>query len=316
MDSRVGPLMGDQGGTQVSDGFFFQVDPTSEGLDRGAGSLIKWNPVPRDIRNFLGAMDVPMNSLRSWGHVSIGYEPCTSRAVREGGEVPRWWWQDARVKECTLRKGNIPQGNPQGPASDIHAASTVNGANEVPDIMDKQSRDYWHMNDISDITPKTKREFPLGVLISSGRNIGLTGRSRLPHAPPGSATQSSAETEILWLRVQPGLRVQKLAIGRRPCWWDLLLREIRARIQEIKILIISSLTAAATRRECPSSISRSDTPKASAASSHINSFAPQLPKPFLPPASHFLSERLKESQSTPLNLHPAEAKGIIDWHIR
>ncbi|KAK8960531.1 hypothetical protein KSP40_PGU020850 [Platanthera guangdongensis] len=114
-----------------------QVDPAFEGLDGGAGSLIKWNPVAnvdgRDIWNFLRSMDVPVNSLHSRGYVSIGCEPCTRPVLpgqheREG----RWWWEDATAKECGLHKGNIPQ--------DIHAASAIiNGAKEVRDIMDNQA---------------------------------------------------------------------------------------------------------------------------------------------------------------------------------
>jgi len=46
-----------------------QVDPSFEGLDGGAGSLIKWNPVAnvdgKDIWTFLRTMDVPVNSLHA-----------------------------------------------------------------------------------------------------------------------------------------------------------------------------------------------------------------------------------------------------------
>lgn len=121
-----------------------QVDPTFEGLDGGAGSLIKWNPVAnvegRDIWNFLRTMDVPVNSLHSRGYVSIGCEPCTRPVLpgqheREG----RWWWEEATAKECGLHKGNISQGNPQEPVTDIHAATAVNGAIELPDIMDNHA---------------------------------------------------------------------------------------------------------------------------------------------------------------------------------
>ncbi|XAR56700.1 Adenylyl-sulfate reductase (thioredoxin) [Bertholletia excelsa] len=91
-----------------------QVDPSFEGLDGGDGSLIKWNPVAnvdgRDIWNFLRAMNVPINLLHSRGYVSIGCEPCTRPVLpgqheREG----RWWWEDAKAKECGLHKGNIKQ---------------------------------------------------------------------------------------------------------------------------------------------------------------------------------------------------------------
>ena len=46
-----------------------QVDPSFEGLDSGAGSLIKWNPVAnvdgKDIWTFLRTMDVPVNTLHA-----------------------------------------------------------------------------------------------------------------------------------------------------------------------------------------------------------------------------------------------------------
>ncbi|PKI77554.1 hypothetical protein CRG98_002160, partial [Punica granatum] len=86
-----------------------QVDPVFEGMDGGIGSLVKWNPVAnvdgRDIWNFLRAMEVPLNSLHSKGYVSIGCEPCTRPVLpgqheREG----RWWWEDAKAKECGLKK--------------------------------------------------------------------------------------------------------------------------------------------------------------------------------------------------------------------
>ncbi|KAK3188399.1 hypothetical protein Dsin_027960 [Dipteronia sinensis] len=91
-----------------------QVDPVFEGLDGGAGSLVKWNPVANvqgsDIWNFLRAMNVPVNTLHSQGYISIGCEPCTRPILpgqheREG----RWWWEDAKAKECGLHKGNIKQ---------------------------------------------------------------------------------------------------------------------------------------------------------------------------------------------------------------
>lgn len=89
-----------------------QVDPSFEGLDGGTGSLVKWNPLANvkgnDVWNFLRTMNVPVNALHSQGYVSIGCEPCTRSVLpgqheREG----RWWWEDAKAKECGLHKGNI-----------------------------------------------------------------------------------------------------------------------------------------------------------------------------------------------------------------
>ncbi|EOA20576.1 hypothetical protein CARUB_v10000887mg [Capsella rubella] len=91
-----------------------QVDPVFEGLDGGVGSLVKWNPVANvegnDVWNFLRTMDVPVNTLHAAGYISIGCEPCTKAVLpgqheREG----RWWWEDAKAKECGLHKGNVKE---------------------------------------------------------------------------------------------------------------------------------------------------------------------------------------------------------------
>ncbi|KAI4372297.1 hypothetical protein MLD38_010543 [Melastoma candidum] len=120
-----------------------QVDPVFEGLDGGVGSLIKWNPVANvsgiDIWNFLRAMNVPVNALHAQGYVSIGCEPCTRPVLpgqheREG----RWWWEDAKAKECGLHKGNLKQeegshnGNGNG---GVHANGTTTDA----DIFESQN---------------------------------------------------------------------------------------------------------------------------------------------------------------------------------
>ncbi|KAL3820722.1 hypothetical protein ACJIZ3_006627 [Penstemon smallii] len=116
-----------------------QVDPVFEGLDGGAGSLVKWNPVANmkgnDIWNFLRAMNVPVNSLHAKGYISIGCEPCTRPVLpgqheREG----RWWWEDAKAKECGLHKGNIKEENLNGNGS-VH----VNGAIPEADLFTNQS---------------------------------------------------------------------------------------------------------------------------------------------------------------------------------
>jgi adenylyl-sulfate reductase (glutathione) len=89
-----------------------QVDPVFEGIDGGVGSLVKWNPlanvVGTAVWTFLRTMDVPVNALHSQGFVSIGCEPCTRPVMpgqheREG----RWWWEDAKAKECGLHNGNV-----------------------------------------------------------------------------------------------------------------------------------------------------------------------------------------------------------------
>ncbi|XP_004486168.1 5'-adenylylsulfate reductase 2, chloroplastic [Cicer arietinum] len=120
-----------------------QVDPVFEGLDGGAGSLVKWNPVANvngnDVWNFLRTMDVPVNSLHSQGYVSIGCEPCTRPVLpgqheREG----RWWWEDAKAKECGLHKGNLKQedgAQTNGNGNDAQA----NGSAAVADIFNTQN---------------------------------------------------------------------------------------------------------------------------------------------------------------------------------
>ena len=89
-----------------------EVDPVFEGLDGGAGSLVKYNPLSNmtsaEVWNFLRVMGVPTNKLHNCGYVSIGCEPCTrpvlpNQLEREG----RWWWEDSTSKECGLHSGNI-----------------------------------------------------------------------------------------------------------------------------------------------------------------------------------------------------------------
>ncbi|XP_010434096.1 PREDICTED: 5'-adenylylsulfate reductase 3, chloroplastic [Camelina sativa] len=115
-----------------------QVDPVFEGLDGGAGSLVKWNPVANvegnDVWNFLRTMDVPVNTLHTAGYVSIGCEPCT-RAVLPGQHERegRWWWEDAKAKECGLHKGNIKE-NTNG-----NATANVNGKSTVADIFNSEN---------------------------------------------------------------------------------------------------------------------------------------------------------------------------------
>ncbi|KAL3521972.1 hypothetical protein ACH5RR_014806 [Cinchona calisaya] len=118
-----------------------QADPVFEGLDGGIGSLVKWNPVAnvdgKDIWNFLRAMNVPVNSLHAQGYVSIGCEPCTRSVLpgqheREG----RWWWEDARAKECGLHKGNLKEDSLNGNGNgDAHASEIATAA----DIFDTKN---------------------------------------------------------------------------------------------------------------------------------------------------------------------------------
>ncbi|XP_074270135.1 5'-adenylylsulfate reductase 1, chloroplastic-like [Silene latifolia] len=115
-----------------------QVDPVFEGLEGGVGSLVKWNPVAnvdgKDVWNFLRAMNVPVNTLHAQGYVSIGCEPCTRPVLpgqheREG----RWWWEDAKAKECGLHKGNLKN---EG-SEEVNGSVQANG--EVADIFESQN---------------------------------------------------------------------------------------------------------------------------------------------------------------------------------
>ncbi|KAI3466563.1 hypothetical protein Pfo_023226 [Paulownia fortunei] len=118
-----------------------QVDPVFEGLEGGIGSLVKWNPLANvkgnDIWNFLRAMNVPVNSLHAQGYVSIGCEPCTRPVLpgqheREG----RWWWEDAKAKECGLHKGNVKEENLNGNGN---GSVNANGTGTLADLFTTQN---------------------------------------------------------------------------------------------------------------------------------------------------------------------------------
>ncbi|XP_030533370.1 5'-adenylylsulfate reductase 3, chloroplastic-like isoform X1 [Rhodamnia argentea] len=117
-----------------------QVDPVFEGMDGGVGSLVKWNPLAnvegKDVWSFLRAMNVPLNSLHTKGYVSIGCEPCTRPVLpgqheREG----RWWWEDAKAKECGLHKGNLKQ---EEAGVNGNGLAHANGSADVADLFDTQ----------------------------------------------------------------------------------------------------------------------------------------------------------------------------------
>lgn len=84
---------------------------TRAGLDvlasDDAHRLMKLNPLVDwsldDVQAYLRWHDVPTNVLHARGFPSIGCAPCT-RAVAEGDDPRsgRWWWEDARTRECGL----------------------------------------------------------------------------------------------------------------------------------------------------------------------------------------------------------------------
>lgn len=58
--------------------------------------------------------------------MSIGCEPCTRPVLpgqheREG----RWWWEDAKAKECGLHKGNIEKDNQAAPKANGNGAGAA-----------------------------------------------------------------------------------------------------------------------------------------------------------------------------------------------
>ncbi|KAJ0081225.1 hypothetical protein Patl1_10004 [Pistacia atlantica] len=141
-----------------------QVDPVFEGLEGGVGSLVKWNPVANvkgnDIWNFLRALEVPVNSLHSQGYISIGCEPCTRPVLpgqheREG----RWWWEDAKAKECGLHKGNLKGDN----AAQVNG--NENGASAVNDIFNSQNLVNLTRTGVENLARMVNRQEPWIVVL-------------------------------------------------------------------------------------------------------------------------------------------------------
>ncbi len=75
-------------------------------------NLIKFNPLfdwsDEEMRNYLDANKVPVNSLHRKGFASIGCAPCT-RAIAPGEDLRagRWWWEGT-AKECGLHESKVP----------------------------------------------------------------------------------------------------------------------------------------------------------------------------------------------------------------
>ncbi|ESR62988.1 hypothetical protein CICLE_v10015162mg [Citrus x clementina] len=144
-----------------------QVDPVFEGLEGGVGSLVKWNPVANvkgnDIWNFLRTMDVPINSLHSQGYISIGCEPCTRPVLpgqheREG----RWWWEDAKAKECGLHKGNIKQ---EDAAVNGNGNGAGNASEAVADIFNSQNLVTLNRTGMENLARLDNRQEPWLVVL-------------------------------------------------------------------------------------------------------------------------------------------------------
>ena len=83
--------------------------------DRGGKKethLISFLPSPRPpaLCGKKNGPGVPINELHAQGYVSIGCEPCTKAVLPNQHErVGRWWWEDAKAKECGLHSGNVVQ---------------------------------------------------------------------------------------------------------------------------------------------------------------------------------------------------------------
>ncbi|KAK2974841.1 hypothetical protein RJ640_005625 [Escallonia rubra] len=196
-----------------------QVDPSFEGLDGGAGSLVKWNPVANvegtDIWNFLRAMNVPVNTLHAQGYISIGCEPCTRPVLpgqheREG----RWWWEDATAKECGLHKGNIKDENVNGTGNGaVHA----NGSATEPDIFTTQSVVTLSRPGIENLVKMEERKEPWLVVL-------YAPWCRFCQAMEGSYVELAAQLEGSGVKVgkfradgdQKSFAQQELQLGSFP----------------------------------------------------------------------------------------------------
>ncbi|KAK3039693.1 hypothetical protein RJ639_027034 [Escallonia herrerae] len=196
-----------------------QVDPSFEGLDGGAGSLVKWNPVANvegtDIWNFLRAMNVPVNTLHAQGYISIGCEPCTRPVLpgqheREG----RWWWENATAKECGLHKGNIKDENVNGTGNGaVHA----NGSAAEPDIFTTQSVVTLSRPGIENLVKMEERKEPWLVVL-------YAPWCRFCQAMEGSYVELAAQLEGSGVKVgkfradgdQKSFAQQELQLGSFP----------------------------------------------------------------------------------------------------
>jgi len=86
-----------------------EVDTT---FSAGTHTLVKINPLAgwtgAQVWDYIRSEELPYNELHERGFVSIGCEPCT-RAIMPGEHerAGRWWWEQAKQKECGLHAGNL-----------------------------------------------------------------------------------------------------------------------------------------------------------------------------------------------------------------
>ena len=75
-------------------------------------ALIKLNPLASwtaaQVWDFIRAEELPYNELHAKGYLSIGCEPCTRPVLPgEPERAGRWWWEQAKQKECGLHVINL-----------------------------------------------------------------------------------------------------------------------------------------------------------------------------------------------------------------
>ncbi|KAJ4725112.1 5-adenylylsulfate reductase chloroplastic-like [Melia azedarach] len=201
-----------------------QFDPSFEGIRGGVGSLVKWNPLAnvegRDIWNFLLAMNVPVNSLHSQGYISIGCEPCTRPVLpgqheREG----RWWWEDAKAKECGLHKGNIKQEDKSQlfSSNGSGVAQHMNGSSTISDLFKSQNLVNLSRTGIENLARLENRKEPWIVVL-------YAPWCRFCQAMEGSYIELAEQLEGTGVKVgkfradgdQKGFAKQELQLGSFP----------------------------------------------------------------------------------------------------
>ena len=89
----------------------------SASAENEPGALIKFNPLSEwssaDVWGYIREQHVPYNPLHDQGYVSIGCQPCTrSVGPFEHERAGRWWWEEAKKKECGLHQQNIIEAVP------------------------------------------------------------------------------------------------------------------------------------------------------------------------------------------------------------
>ncbi len=74
--------------------------------------IVKFNPLANwtseRVWQYIRDYDVPYNRLHEKGFTSIGCQPCTKAVLPNQNEREgRWWWENAKEKECGFHKDNL-----------------------------------------------------------------------------------------------------------------------------------------------------------------------------------------------------------------